>query len=109
MRCDRYRDNVGPLIDGEISSEERGATIAHLNGCPTCAAEYQRLQDLRRRLLVARVPLPRSLVHRVRARIASEAAGLDSRPQRAPMTQTLVALPSRVGRMRPWLRQAAVI
>jgi anti-sigma factor RsiW len=109
MHCKRYRDNVGPLIDGEISPEERSATIAHLNGCPACAAEYQRLQDMRRRLLVARVPMPRSLVHRVRARIAREAAELEHRPQSAPMAQTLVPSSSRFDRVRPWLRQAAVI
>src|SRR6266550_3829536 len=109
MRCDRYRDNVGPLIDGEISPEERSATIAHLNGCPACAAEYQNLQDLRRRLLVARVPMPRSLVHRVRARIAREAAELERRPQPAAMAQTRVPSLSRFDRAAPWLRQAALI
>jgi len=109
MHCDRYRHNVGPLMDGEISADERSATIAHLNVCARCAAEYQRLQDLRRRLLVARVPVPRSLVHRVRARIAREVVEVERRPQPGATAGAHVQAPAWFVRTRPWLRQAATI
>ena len=82
MHCERYHDNLNPLLDGEIGAEERAATIAHLQDCPTCSHQYQRLQTLRHRLLVGRVPMPRSLVYRVRAGIALEAA---EQPSRRPV------------------------
>jgi anti-sigma factor RsiW len=109
MRCDQSHDNLGPLVDGEISVEERNATIAHLNSCAECASQYQRLQTLRRRLLVARVPMPRSLVHRVRARIALEAAELERNAQ--PVLAAAEPQPIRRAftRAQPWLRQAAMI
>ena len=107
MRCERYHDNLNPLLDGEIGAEERAATIAHLQDCPTCAHKYQRLQTLRHQLLVGRVPMPRSLIHRVRARIAREAA---EQPSRRPVPVARPILPPRtIARARPWLRQAALM
>jgi anti-sigma factor RsiW len=108
MRCDRTRDDLGALIDGEISAEGRAGTIAHLNGCAACAADFQRLQMLRRRLLVGRVPMPRSLVYRVRARIAREATELERRPPPALPAERL-AKPRGFWGARPWLQQAAML
>jgi len=107
MRCERYHDNLNPLLDGEIGAEERAATIAHLQDCPACAHQYQRLQTLRHQLLVGRVPMPRSLVYRVRARIALEAA---EQPSRRPPPAAKPMLPPRsIARAAPWLRQAALL
>src|SRR5205807_5576086 len=106
MRCDQSHGNLGPLIDGEISLEERNATIAHLNGCAECASQYRGLEILRRRLLAGRMPMPRALIYRVRARIALEAAELD------PTARPALPVPNRepparraFTRAQPWLRQ----
>jgi anti-sigma factor RsiW len=110
MRCDRSHDYLGALADGEMSVEERNATIAHLNSCAECASQYQRLQTLRRRLLVARVPMPRSLVHRVRARIALETVELERNARPAlPSARPPQPTGRAFTRAQPWLRQAAMI
>jgi len=98
MSCEQFQAKLGPMLDNELPSQERNATIAHVNQCAECARDYERLQALQRRLLTARVQMPRSLPHRVRARIALEGEEGIQQPVKRFF-----------GRARPYLRQAAVL
>ena len=109
MSCEQFQPKLGAMLDNELSSQERDATIAHVNRCAECARDYERLQALQRRLLTARVPMPRSLPYRVRARIALEGgdeAAATPTPVRIGMRQPVARF---FGRARPYLRQAAVL
>jgi anti-sigma factor RsiW len=103
MSCEQFQAKLGPMLDNELSSQERNATIAHVNQCAECARDYERLQALQRRLLAARarVQMPRSLPYRVRARIALE-GGEEAAGTPTPVTRFFA-------RARPYLRQAAVL
>jgi len=110
MHCERFSDQLEPLLDGELPALERSATINHVNSCAECAHQYERLRTLQHRLLAARVPMPRSLVDRVRTRIALEAAEQEAMgtPVSTRSNLSQPALGALV-RVRPWLRQAAAI
>ena len=106
MSCEQANAQLGALLDRELAADERTAAVEHLRRCAACTREFERLQMLQRRLLGARLPLPPALLHRVRARIASEA----SRVADARATQATPAwLPRVLARARPYLRQAAVL
>jgi anti-sigma factor RsiW len=108
MRKDCDREDVGRLLDGEGTGAQRSDVMAHIDGCAECAAHYRGLQGLRLRLQVGRVPMPASLTHRVRTRIALEAAAPDRLRSAPPIVPA--SPPSRVVlRAQPWLRQAAAI
>src|SRR5947209_8338092 len=74
VSCEQVSGQLGALLDRELGGVERNAAVEHLRHCAACTRELERLQLLQRRLLSARLPLPPALLHRVRARIASEAS-----------------------------------
>lgn len=104
MSCEQVNAQLGALLDRELAGEEHAAAVEHLRHCAACTREFERLQMLQRRLLGARLPLPPALLHRVRARIASEASSAaDAHVPAAAW------LPRAFARVRPYLRQAAVL
>lgn len=46
MNCTIARETIGPYLDGELMPETRTELEAHLQACPTCAAELQAQRDL---------------------------------------------------------------
>jgi anti-sigma factor RsiW len=77
--CRVWRERIGALVLGQLGSEERAATEAHLEGCPDCRAEADELAPmasvLRRanpeRLEPTPLPPP-ELAGRIARRIAAE-------------------------------------
>jgi len=77
--CRVWRERIGALVLGQLGSEERAATEAHLEGCPDCRAEADALAPmatvLRRadpeRLAPTPAPPP-ELADRIARRIAAE-------------------------------------
>jgi anti-sigma factor RsiW len=111
MRCERLRDRIGMLLDGELPLDGRDAVSAHAADCPECGRYRDELQQLRRLLPQARQTAPAKLSQRVSSQLAVEAS------QTAPGGD---ALPARLGgtrlsgtplmrRLGPYARQAAVI
>lgn len=107
MRCDQARERISSLLDGELSSEENRALVAHVEDCPQCARYRDELRRLGSLLVLVREKAPRTLLHRVRASLAVETAA-------HPAPHADEALPvggiARFGsRLRPYLRQAAAV
>ena len=46
MNCDKTRQNISALIDGELSGKEREKTKAHLSTCQTCQATFKYYQQM---------------------------------------------------------------
>jgi len=44
MNCDKTRELLVALLDGELRAQEEAACQAHLKGCPACAAEKKLLE-----------------------------------------------------------------
>ena len=44
--CDTIRDNIGPWLDGELSSKESESVRLHLMDCAACADERRQLEKL---------------------------------------------------------------
>ena len=66
------------LLDGELDAVNAVAIEAHLKSCADCAAEWRRLQELRRQLTKATLsyPVPDELRDRVFRASAQSGAGL---------------------------------
>src|SRR5437899_3856739 len=73
MRCERARDRIGMLVDGELSTRERDTVMAHTASCPDCAGYRDDLARLRRHLRRVREPVPAKLADRLTAALAVEA------------------------------------
>ncbi len=58
--CERMGE-VGAYCDGELSGQERARMAAHIEQCPACARELERLGALSRLLAGASVPEMRPL------------------------------------------------
>ncbi len=66
MNCDRAKDLVGALRDGELSPDERREVMAHLETCKSCADETADFDRMGRALrLEGRVPTPSGLAERI--------------------------------------------
>lgn len=46
LTCDECRERLAPYIDDELDALDRQAVSAHLAGCPTCSARYERQRAL---------------------------------------------------------------
>ncbi len=46
MTCDEVRQQLGALIDDELSPDLRSGIEPHLAGCESCAAEFDELRGL---------------------------------------------------------------
>jgi anti-sigma factor RsiW len=44
--CEREREAIGALVDGELAPDERAALEAHLAGCAGCRQEFEELSRL---------------------------------------------------------------
>ena len=77
--CRIWRERIGALVLGQLDGDERGATEAHLDGCPACRAEADALAPVAamlsradpERLTPAPAP-PAYLGDRIARRIAAE-------------------------------------
>ncbi|MDP1571319.1 MAG: zf-HC2 domain-containing protein, partial [Vicinamibacterales bacterium] len=47
MRCEACADNIGALIDGDLSPEDQRALERHLEGCAECRALVDDLRTIR--------------------------------------------------------------
>lgn len=105
MRCEP--DRFGPLLDGELASDESRALLAHAASCPECGRHWDALQTLHGRLAPLREPMPRPLMQRVRAGLAVEASAAPA----APSDRVTAAPRSRIRgvSLAPYLRQAAAL
>jgi anti-sigma factor RsiW len=77
--CARYRDDLGAFVDGELSGSSRLQVTAHLERCPACTVEAERVRNIGERLREAAgssEPLPPTggLAGGVVARAGAEAA-----------------------------------
>ena len=78
MNCERTRDNLVAYLDGEPTAEQRAEIEAHIQLCPQCAAELQRLRAVRADLSLAvpagleQVQLSPDAAERIRARLRRE-------------------------------------
>src|SRR5262245_3597799 len=77
--CRIWRERIGALVLGQLDTDERIATEAHLDGCPDCRAEAEALAPVAamlsradaERLTPAPAP-PAHLGDRIARRIAAE-------------------------------------
>ena len=46
--CERVRENLGRLLDGELPKKERERLLAHIGACVECAAEWETVREIRR-------------------------------------------------------------
>lgn len=77
--CRVWRERIGALVLGQLGTEERAATEAHLEGCPDCRAEADALAPMAsmlqradpERLSPTPAP-PHGLADRIARRIAAE-------------------------------------
>jgi anti-sigma factor RsiW len=107
MQCERARELLSPYLDGELSAEERRAVAAHIEGCRSCSAQVDDFRRIGRTLAEAgREPTPKALALRVRANLAREAEGEESRIAPSPNKPVRIR-PSAA--LRALMRQAAVV
>ena len=110
MRCERLRDRIGMLVDGELPSGERDAVSAHAADCPECGRYRDDLLRVRRHLIQARQVAPARLAQRLSSRLAVEAVrpafGEEVLPTRAGLPRSA---PMVARRLAPYARYAAVI
>ncbi len=72
MRCDRARELINPLVDGELGDEDRKAVAAHINDCSCCAKFGVDIGRLSKSIAeVGREPAPKALAFRVRRHLAN--------------------------------------
>ncbi len=70
MNCEKTRELISSLHDGELETPERQRVQAHLKQCAACRAELARLRKVSRILKTARRGTP-SLWPRIEARLAA--------------------------------------
>src|SRR5689334_1700873 len=74
MRCERARDRIAMLIDGELPAKEQEAVASHAAECSECARYRNELMLLRRHLGQTREAAPAKLAARLSATLALEAS-----------------------------------
>lgn len=80
MKHSEYRENLSALLDGELSSAERGVVLAHLNICAECRAYWTELAAMRDALSsLGDVDVPDGFTDSVLARLRAAA---DTPPSR---------------------------
>jgi anti-sigma factor RsiW len=82
MTCDTVRPLLSPYVDRELDLLVSAEIDTHLEGCPACARERDRLLALSATLRDPglRVPLPAELAARVQRALREEAGPRRSRP-----------------------------
>jgi hypothetical protein len=76
VECKRCRGQMDDFLCSELLVETSQEVLRHLARCPDCREDFERRQDLRRRLArVVEVKAPESLRARVLAQSASVSAG----------------------------------
>ena len=80
MNCERTRELLGPLVDGELPNDLSRRVLAHLDGCATCNARVAALRAIGALVREAQEPAPAGLGPRIlaEARVASVQAGRES-------------------------------
>jgi len=78
-RCAAFRDDLAAFVDGELTGAERLRVSGHLEQCPACAVEAERVQNIGTLLRTAAreataLPAMNGLASGVVARIRAEAA-----------------------------------
>jgi len=89
VSCDPER--VTGLVDGELDPETAAAVAAHVEACPSCAAQARAERELRARLRGLAAPdLPAGLEARVRSRIRRRPAAVSTARWALPLAAALV-------------------
>jgi len=103
MQCEECRALLSAYLDGELMPEERDEVGQHLASCVSCAAEYESLAALSRRLRggLDRPHAPETLKARIRADVARETSTV------IPMSTTTPTVSSTRPTRLPWLGLAA--
>lgn len=81
--CERVRENLNRFLDTDQSAKEASEVAAHLDTCPACRLEYDRLRAIQQG--VRSLPQPSSEVAeaaRVRAFARLEQAVLQEKPEK---------------------------
>ncbi len=80
MRCDRAKEALSALLDGELTAAEADEVRAHLDGCPACRAELDALRRLVAEVkTLPPVSAPRDLRRKIMARLDEAPARDDTR------------------------------
>jgi anti-sigma factor RsiW len=70
LSCIRYRNRLGPYLDGELNMRQNEAVAAHAEKCQACRTVMEELRGLRTTLLAVDISTPPS---KLTARILAEA------------------------------------
>ena len=46
MTCLLVQPIIGALVDGDLDASQQARILEHLEGCPSCSGEYERLRRL---------------------------------------------------------------
>jgi anti-sigma factor (TIGR02949 family) len=107
MHCDRVRDRIGMLLDGELPADERDAVNSHAADCPECKRYRDELERLRRHLRQAGETAPGRLMQRVSSQLAVEASQTGPEDETLPTKPRFNKIPA--ARLTRYARQAAAI
>ncbi|MBO0739876.1 MAG: anti-sigma factor, partial [Hyphomicrobiaceae bacterium] len=72
MRCEDARDLIGPLIDGELTGQQRRELEIHLTSCPTCTELADDYRSIGRQLRAGYQRAPVDLADTIRSSLARE-------------------------------------
>jgi anti-sigma factor RsiW len=83
MTCASSQHSIEAYLDGELATSESVEVREHIDGCPSCAAIYRRLEQLQNnlRIQVPRYTAPAHLQQRIH--VALRKAAEDEVPRRA--------------------------
>lgn len=88
MSCERCRERLGSLLEGQLDGPDRAAIEAHLAGCPACRACRAQLEQVDQLLALvpAEEPVPAELTAAILRSAASHPAGA---PRLRPRTRRI--------------------
>lgn len=72
MDCKDVKENLGTLIDGEVSDAEREALLSHIAECETCQREYEELLSIKKEFSRLDLQLKGALADSVMQKICAE-------------------------------------
>jgi anti-sigma factor RsiW len=83
MTCASSQHSIEAYLDGELATSESAEVAGHIDGCPSCAAIYRRLEQLRNglRMQAPRYTAPAHLQQRIN--VALRKAAKSEAPRRA--------------------------
>ena len=94
MRCEDARDLVGPLVDGELTGQQKRELEIHVASCPTCTKLADDYRTIGRQLRAGYQRAPADLADTIRSTLARErpAASHSARARRQLVQRAAVLL-----------------